>query len=99
MALIHEAQGEKECEDNKVREVARAVRAHNEAKLCKGLFYDSEEEQVTTQRGLAHVEQYDEDGMDDFIDDDIGDQEDILRWGQHEEGGFWIYGWYQQPNY
>ena len=26
--------------------------------------------------------------MDDFIDDDIGDQEDILTQGQHEEGGF-----------
>jgi transcription elongation factor SPT6 len=88
LALIQEAQGEKEREDE-VREQARAVRAHNEAELRKGLFYDSEEEQVTAKKGPARVERYDEDGMDDFIDDDIGDQGDIIARGQREEeGGF-----------
>lgn len=87
LALIHEAQGEKEREDE-VREVARAVRAHNEAELRKGLFYDSEEEQFTAQKGPARVERYDEDGLDDFIDDDIGDQGDIMARGQRDEDGF-----------
>jgi hypothetical protein len=88
LALIQEAHGEREREDE-VREQARAVRAHNEAELRKGLFYDSEEEQVTAKKGPARVERYDEDGMDDFIDDDIGDQGDIIARGQREEeGGF-----------
>lgn len=67
----------------------KRVVATTEDELRKGLFYDSEEElnnevaprdkprQEAAPRKPARVERYDEDGMDDFIEDDIGDQEDI----------------------
>jgi len=97
LALIQEAQGEKDrLAEERAREEARraaAVRAQNEAELRKGLFYDSDEQQQQQQphaRKPTRLERYDEDGMDDFIDDDIGDQGDIMasERGQREEDGF-----------
>ena len=63
--------------------VRRKVVAQSEEELRKGLFYDSagEEEDMAArkkQKQRRMVERYDEDGMDDFIDDDIGDQGDII---------------------
>ncbi|CAB9510636.1 Ty 6 homolog [Seminavis robusta] len=61
--------------------------AKSEAELRKGLFTGSDDEgDVQARRREAmnkhrrqQVERYDEDGMDDFIDDDIGDQADIMN--------------------
>ena len=94
LALIHEAQGEKDrLAEERAREEARraaAVRAQNEAELRKGLFYDSDGDAPQAVRKPTRVERYDEDGMDDFIDDDIGDQGDIMasERGQREDGGY-----------
>jgi transcription elongation factor SPT6 len=84
--LIREARGETERErlERERQEAARRkVVAQNEAELRKGLFYDSAGEEEETTKYSKHqqrrvVERYDEDGMDDFIDDDIGDQGEIL---------------------
>lgn len=84
--LIREARGETERErlERERQEAARRkVVAQNEAELRKGLFYDSAGEEEETNKYSKHqqrrvVERYDEDGMDDFIDDDIGDQGEIL---------------------
>jgi hypothetical protein len=60
------------------------IRARNEAELRKGLFYDSGDDDEDGAAPAAKkpaqrvVERYDEDGMDDFIDDDIGDQGQLL---------------------
>jgi hypothetical protein len=83
--LIREARGDQDREETvaKEREEARRkVIAQNEAELRKGLFYDSGEEDATA-AAVAKPrknapERYDEHGMDDFIDDDIGDQGQIL---------------------
>lgn len=87
LALIKEAQGDVDDDlpdmDEVVEKPRERVVATTEAELRKGLFYDSgEEEQVVKnksqkQRKPTRVERYDEDGMDDFIEDDIGDQEAI----------------------
>lgn len=90
--LIREARGETEQEridrlESERQEVARRkVVAQSEEELRKGLFYDSAGEddepaakqQRQKQQPRRMVERYDEDGMDDFIDDDIGDQGAIL---------------------
>jgi transcription elongation factor SPT6 len=83
--LIREARGDKDREESVVREREEARRkamARNDAELRKGLFYDSGEEDATAAavaKPRKNVpERYDEDGMDDFIDDDIGDQGQIL---------------------
>lgn len=83
--LIREARGETERErlERERQEAARRkVVAQNEAELRKGLFYDDSGGEEETSRGPKEqrrmVERYDEDGMDDFIDDDIGDQGEIL---------------------
>ncbi|KAL3925612.1 MAG: hypothetical protein SGILL_000286 [Bacillariaceae sp.] len=85
--LIREAQGvDVEAERLRQEEEERRqkkVVARTEEDLRKGLFRDSDGEEETDQARAAasdrrRVEQYDEDGMDDFIDDDIGDQRDIL---------------------
>lgn len=68
----------------------RRVVAKTEAELRKGLFDDDDEDDaddnnqaaaestVQRKKAPARVERYDEDGMDDFIDDDIGDQGQIM---------------------
>jgi hypothetical protein len=89
LALIQEAQAEQNSNNNNEQQQqqqhARVV-AKTEAELRKGLFYDSDEgdlqqqpsrQQQDPQKVVAR-ERYDEDGMDDFIDDDIGDQGDIM---------------------
>ena len=96
--LIREARGDREREDALAREreeARRKVLAKDEAELRKGLFYDSGEEDerasAPSKPSKRIVERYDEDGMDDFIDDDIGDQDHILaserRGGYDDEGG------------
>jgi Acidic N-terminal SPT6 len=71
-----------------VEKPRKRVVATTEEELQKGLFYDSgdevdEQEQREeaskdkAQRKPMRVERYDEDGMDDFIEDDIGDQDAI----------------------
>jgi len=90
-----EAQAEDEAERRKNKIVAQ-----NEAELRKGLFYDSggeddggggamskKQQMKQQQRRNFQVERYDEDGMDDFIDDDIGDQDDILNSDRRGAGG------------
>jgi transcription elongation factor SPT6 len=88
LALIQEAQGGDELppapeEEEKPRET---VVAKSEAELRKGLFYDSgdedEQQKEIAQKKARRVERYDEDGLDDFIEDDIGDQDDIRRSGR-----------------
>jgi len=89
--LIRDARGETEQErldrlEDEHREAAkRKVVAHSGEELKKGLFYGSgEEDDVAAASSRKEkfqrrmVERYDEDGMDDFIDDDIGDQGEIL---------------------
>ena len=87
--LIREARGETEqdrlerIEMERHEAARRKVVAQSEEELRKGLFYDSagEEDDTATrkkQQQRRMVERYDEDGMDDFIDDDIGDQGDII---------------------
>ena len=77
----------------KIKEEARAVKAKDEHDLQKGLFYDSEDDAPATVKKNARpkvkakVEMYDEDGMDDFIDDDIGDQDDIMGGSKYETAG------------
>ena len=77
----------------KKKEEARAVKAKDEHDLQKELFYDSEEDAPSAIKKKnrpkikAQVEKYDEDGMDDFIDDDIGDQEDIMGGSKYETAG------------
>ncbi|KAI2503011.1 Death-like domain of SPT6 [Fragilaria crotonensis] len=96
--LINEARGIKtnrdEAREREREAEARRVRAQNEAELRKGLFReDADDEPLSGAKQASkkgRVERYDEDGMDDFIDDDIGDQGDILAAGGRdydEEGG------------
>jgi transcription elongation factor SPT6 len=96
--LINEARGIKtnrdEAREREREAEARRVRAQNEAELRKGLFReDVDDEPPAGMKQVSkkgRVERYDEDGMDDFIDDDIGDQGDILAAGGRdydEEGG------------
>jgi transcription elongation factor SPT6 len=76
MALIHEAQATARGEEIQ----PKAVVAKTEEELRKGLFVDSDDESGVQQevvRKPVRVDRYDEDGMDDFIDDDIGDQDAI----------------------
>jgi len=74
----------------------KAIVARDGAELRAGLFdggEDDEDFEVAARGKLleekirAQVERYDEDGMDDFIDDDIGDQEDILNSDRRGAGG------------
>jgi transcription elongation factor SPT6 len=97
--LINEARGIKTSRDEareRDREAeARRVRAQNEAELRKGLFREDADDEPPSQaksirKQRRDVERFDEDGMDDFIDDDIGDQDDIFASGGRdfdEEGG------------
>ena len=83
--LIREAQGvdlekERMRKEREERE-NRKVIARSEEDLRKGLFRDSdgeEDDDVAARPKASRIEHYDEHGMDDFIDDDIGDQHDIL---------------------
>jgi hypothetical protein len=87
LALIQEAQQDDDEEMMPVTgpeppERERVV-ARSEAELRKGLFRAEEEEEgdessALRERKPVRVERYDEDGMDDFIDDDIGDQGAIM---------------------
>jgi transcription elongation factor SPT6 len=85
LELIQEARrGERDEEDEIVSEPERkAPREHivakSEDELRKGLFTDSgdEEQQDKPRKPTRVIDRYDEDGMDDFIEDDIGDQEAI----------------------
>lgn len=96
LALIQEAQGLDQLPASSRPEPVerQTIVAKSEAELRKGLFYDSDGEQEggakakDDVRKPTRVERYDEDGMDDFIDDDIGDQGDILaseRRGRYDE--------------
>ena len=92
--LVREARGEtvadREAERLAAEEAAarrEEIRARNADELQRGLFHDSgDEEGETTEPtikkpkpGRIQRETYDEDGLDDFIEDDIGDQGDIMR--------------------
>jgi hypothetical protein len=71
----------------------KSVVAKTAEELRKGLFDDEDDANAARpaaaqERQQVRVERYDEDGMDDFIDDDIGDQGDILaseRRGRYDE--------------
>lgn len=71
---------------------ARVV-AKNEADLRKGLFEEDDEEDITEIEEVSKKpkkkptvpERYDEYGMDDFIEDDIGDQ-DAIRMADRKSG-------------
>lgn len=102
--LIREAQGidlEKDrlLEEREERDQRKVV-ARSEEDLRKGLFHDSDIEDdgdmiaaEPKHKIRSKIEHYDEHGMDDFIDDDIGDQHDILASdrakyaGEDGEGG------------
>ena len=91
--LINEARGIKshrEIEgERREREMAeeRRIQATNEAELRQGLFTgDDEDAPRKPSKKRAAVERYDEDGMDDFIDDDIGDQGEIIAEGGRDYG-------------
>lgn len=96
LALINEFRGEREREETLAQERAEAearrretVVAKSEAELRKGLFIESDDEDIPTvvrPKKVVAVERYDEDGMDDFIDDDIGDQGDIIA--SERRGGY-----------
>jgi len=86
--LIREAQGvdlEKErMRKERLERENRKVVARTEEDLRKGLFRESDGEDdddaiaQPERKVRSNIEHYDEHGMDDFIDDDIGDQHDIL---------------------
>lgn len=98
--LIAEARGDTEREDKR-REREEAARktvfGRDQDELQKGLFYDSGDDDAAAGQAQAKqakrrmVEQYDEDGMDDFIDDDLNDQSQIMAAARSdaydEEGG------------
>ena len=75
-------------EEEEIKKPQERVVAKTEEELKKGLFHDSggEEEQVA-KRKPARLERYDEDGMDDFIEDDIGDQ-DAIRMSDRKSAAF-----------
>jgi hypothetical protein len=83
--LIAEARGDTQREAV-IREREEAARnrvfGRDQDELHKGLFNDSEDDadapkpKQPPKRRMA--EQYDEDGMDDFIDDDLNDQQQII---------------------
>ncbi|CAJ1945658.1 unnamed protein product [Cylindrotheca closterium] len=85
--LIAEARGDTE-RDSKRREREEAARktvfGRDQDELQKGLFYDSGDDGAAAtaaqskQTKRRMVEQFDEDGMDDFIDDDLNDQSQIM---------------------
>ena len=85
LALIKESRGEEDDdvpERPKPEQPVQRVVAKTEAELRKGLFHDSDDDdqvpQPVSKKKPMRVERYDEDGMDDFIEDDIGDQGDIM---------------------
>lgn len=92
--LIAEARGDTEREAiRREREEAarKTVFGRDQDELHKGLFNDSDEDddaaatatlKQAPQRRM--VEQYDEDGMDDFIDDDLNDQQQIMSSARRE---------------
>mmetsp|Transcript_41845 Transcript_41845/g.47684 ORF Transcript_41845/g.47684 Transcript_41845/m.47684 type:complete len:1947 (-) Transcript_41845:342-6182(-) len=96
--LIREAQGvdiekERMHRERKERE-ERKVIARTEEDLRKGLFRDSDGEDdediiaaAPKRKIRSDIERYDEHGMDDFIDDDIGDQHDIIASDRSKYGG------------
>merc|ERR1712238_649202 len=72
----------------------RKVIARTEEDLRKGLFRDSDGEDdediiaaAPKRKIRSDIERYDEHGMDDFIDDDIGDQHDIIASDRSKYGG------------
>ena len=92
--LIAEAQGisrhpeadqlRREEEEAEEAKKAKTVKARTAAELQEGLFADAdgEQEQEPEKKTFRRQpEQYDEDGLDDFIEDDIGDQDAIRRAG------------------
>jgi hypothetical protein len=95
LALIQEAQqldGPERAAEQEQQAPPKSVVAKTAEELRKGLFDDEDEVAArppgTKERQQVRVERYDEDGMDDFIDDDIGDQGEILaseRRGRYDE--------------
>lgn len=91
LMLIREARGEQEPDDYAEQERRKKVVAQNEAELRKGLFIDDSGDEggdgaPAKQRRPVEKERFDEEGMDDFIDDDI----DILgaaRREMYDDGG------------
>lgn len=89
--LIAEAQGlqrdvvPEEDELEEAAKKAKKVVARTAAELQEGLFADGDDDEPPTQQQQQSIrrqpEQYDEDGLDDFIEDDIGDQDAIRRAG------------------
>jgi transcription elongation factor SPT6 len=96
--LINEARGipskKKEVE---IEDKEKYVKAKNASDLQRGLFTgdssdEEEREEVPKKKKEKSrvTEQYDEDGLDDFIEDDIGDQDEIhmrKNYVLDEEGG------------
>lgn len=91
--LVREARGEtvpdREAERLAAEEAAarrEEIRARNADELQRGLFHDSGEEGDGTAEPSSKKPKFrrpqrsdfDEDGLDDFIEDDIGDQGDIM---------------------
>jgi transcription elongation factor SPT6 len=101
LALIQEAQqvDRPDAEETQPQQHAKSVVAKTAEELRKGLFDDDEDaagggggaasSRPAQDRQQVRVERYDEDGMDDFIEDDIGNQGEILaserRAGYEEE--------------
>jgi transcription elongation factor SPT6 len=103
LALIQEAQqvDRPDAEEPQPQQHAKSVVAKTAEELRKGLFDDDEDaaggsgaggaatSRPAQDRQQVRVERYDEDGMDDFIEDDIGNQGEILaserRAGYEEE--------------
>eukprot|EP00523_Entomoneis_sp_CCMP467_P012549 CAMPEP_0168790060 /NCGR_PEP_ID=MMETSP0725-20121227/13191_1 /TAXON_ID=265536 /ORGANISM="Amphiprora sp., Strain CCMP467" /LENGTH=2014 /DNA_ID=CAMNT_0008840425 /DNA_START=198 /DNA_END=6242 /DNA_ORIENTATION=+ len=97
--LIREAQGlgprieERDAMEEEDRPVEH-IKARNADELGKGLFYESDGERSPEARRAVpkkatkpRGDLYDEDGMDDFIEDDIGDQGDIRASERRGMGG------------
>ena len=86
LALIQESKQEDEPErvpePQAVRKPVAPV-GSSAAEIRRGLFDqqddDDDDAQNRRKKQSVRVEQFDEDGMDDFIDDDIGDQGEIMR--------------------
>ena len=92
--LVREARGEtvvdRQAERLAAEEAAarkEEIRARNADELQEGLFRDSGDEGEPTEERTSKKPKfrrpqgdlYDEEGLDDFIEDDIGDQGDIMR--------------------
>lgn len=96
LALIQESQQVDRPPRPEEHVVPKSVVAKTAEELRKGLFDDEDDtatarpaDKVQPKKPQERIDHYDEDGMEDFIDDDIGDQGEIMaseRRSRYDDG-------------